>query len=388
MEGHRDPSSVLVRWAHSGAGAWVGSDVPRLREERERAEEAELAPGATRARGAGARRRDESPDPARTCFERDRDRILHGSAFRRLAGKTQVFVSPEDHQRTRLTHALEVAQVAVAIARSCRLNVALTEAIALGHDCGHGPGGHASEDALSPYVVGGYDHATWGADVVLAPLNLCAETLDGIRNHSWSRPAPATPEGEVVSWADRIAYVCHDFEDAVRAGIVTPAMLPAVVRERAGQTRGAQLGAFIDGVVGAVHGTGEVGMVEPLAEALAAFRACNYEWIYLRPASITQGRAVSRVLRALVEHFADRPHLLPGVTDVLGAGSDEARRAAVTWVGGMTDRYAFGIAVAQLGWDPARLPTGVGSAAGGPSGCGPARFGDEAGGGKPTWQAR
>ena len=177
-------------------------------------------------RGAGDRAVDEEPDPWRTCFERDRDRIVHGTAFRRLAGKTQVFVHPADHQRTRLTHALEVAQVAVSVARACRLNVALTEAIALGHDCGHGPFGHASEDALAPFVDGGYDHATWGADVVLEPLNLCAETLDGIRNHSWSRPAPATPEGEVVSWADRIAYLCHDFEDAVHAGVVDADELP------------------------------------------------------------------------------------------------------------------------------------------------------------------
>src|SRR5262249_58309899 len=116
-------------------------------------------------------------------------------------------------------------------------------------DCGHGPGGHASEDALSPYVAEGYDHAVWGADVVLAQLNLCAETSDGIRNHSWSRPAPSTPEGEVVSWADRIAYVCHDFEDAVSAGIVTRAMLPPLVVERAGVERGEQLGAFIDAMV-------------------------------------------------------------------------------------------------------------------------------------------
>ena len=140
--------------------------------------------------------------------------------------------------RTRLTHALEVAQVATSVARALGLNVALTEAIALGHDCGHGPGGHASEDALSPYVDGGYDHAVWGADVTLAPLNLCAETLDGIRNHSWSRPAPTTPEGEVVSWADRIAYVCHDFEDAVAAGIVAADMLPAARRRPDAARRG------------------------------------------------------------------------------------------------------------------------------------------------------
>src|ERR1700691_3176536 len=151
-----------------------------------------MVPGATRSHGGGRRGREEQPDEFRTCFERDRDRILHSSAFRRLAGKTQVFIFPDDHMRTRLTHALEVAQVATGIARACRLNVALTEAIALGHDCGHGPGGHASEEALDPYVDGGFDHAVWGADVSLLALNLCAETLDGVRNHSWARPAPAT----------------------------------------------------------------------------------------------------------------------------------------------------------------------------------------------------
>ena len=138
----------------------------------------------------------------------------------------------DDHLRTRLTHAVEVAQIATGIARAAELCVPLTEAIALAHDCGHGPAGHASEEAFSPYVPGGYDHAVYGADVTLAPLNLCAETLDGVRNHSWRRPAPSTPEGEVVAWADRIAYVCHDFEDAVRAGILTPADLPEEVARR------------------------------------------------------------------------------------------------------------------------------------------------------------
>lgn len=356
MHGHPD---VEVRRAHADSAGVVGPIAARGREEREAEEDAALAPGATRSHGAGMRAVDEEPDPRRTCFERDRDRILHSAAYRRLAGKTQVFILPDDHQRTRLTHALEVAQVAVGIARACRLNVALAEAIALGHDCGHGPGGHASEDALSPFVEGGYDHATWGADVVLQPLNLCAETLDGVRNHSWSRPAPATPEGEVVSWADRIAYVCHDFEDAVSAGIVTPAMLPEVVRRRCGEDRRSQLGAFIGGVVEAVERTGSVAMTEPLAEALAAFRADNYERIYLRPASVSQGALVVEVLKALVEHMADRPNLIPEVAAAGGmaAGGAEALRAAVTYVGGMTDRFAFQSAVAHLGWDHDRLPT-------------------------------
>jgi dGTPase len=241
--------------------------------------------------------------------------------------------------------------------------VALTEAIALGHDCGHGPGGHASEDALSPYLDGGFDHAPWGADVSLAPLNLCHETLDGIRNHSWSRPAPSTPEGEVVSWADRIAYVCHDFEDAVKSGIVTPSALPPLVRERCGDRRSQQLDTFIGALVSTILRTGRIGMEDDQAEALAAFRASNYEHIYLRPSSVSQGRAVVAVLRALVDHFGDRPNLIPDGGQRSGhltGGDSAAVREAVAYVAGMTDRFAFGQAVALLGWDPEKLPTGIG----------------------------
>lgn len=358
MQGHRD---VEIRLAHADSAAKVGEAGPLARPDREEIEDDVLAPGATRAQGAGSRARPEEPDPLRTCFERDRDRILHCSAFRRLAGKTQVFVFPEDHQRTRLTHALEVAQVARAVAKAGRLNVALAEAVALGHDCGHGPGGHASEDALSPYVSGGYDHAVWGADVTLAALNLCAETRDGIRNHSWSRPAPSTPEGEVVSWADRIAYTCHDLEDAVSAGIVTPDMIPHVVQARCGTTRRNQLRVFIGAMIDTIAETGRVGMSEPDAEALGALRAFNYDRIYLRPASVAQADAVIEILRALVEFFAARPHMISDVEEAGGvpAGGPEALRAAVAYVGGMTDRYAFQSAVTHLGWEPDRLPPGI-----------------------------
>ena len=359
MDGHA--AGLDIRLAHAGPGVPTGAVEPLARAERETSESILLVSGATRASGAGHRARPEEPDPYRTCFERDRDRILHSTAFRRLAGKTQVFVFPDDHQRTRLTHALEVAQVATAVARATRLNVALTEAIALGHDCGHGPGGHASEEALSPYLDGGYDHAVWGADVVLEPLNLCLETLDGIRNHSWSRPAPSTPEGAVVSWADRCAYTAHDLEDAVRAGVVSLSMLPPVVVERCGSTRASQLKAFIDGLVEGIITTGQVGMRADLAEALAALRAFNYEHIYLRPASVAQADAVITVLQALVEYFSDRPNTLTPEVG-LAAGSPEAVRAAVTYVAGMTDRFAFQSALAHLGWDPARLPVGIDTA--------------------------
>ncbi len=361
MAGHAPPRQGDVRFAHAEPGHPLGAAGRSGRRERELWEESMLVPGATRARAGGHRLVEEEPEEQRTCFERDRDRILHSPAFRRLAGKTQVFVFPDDHQRTRLTHALEVAQVATAVARACRLNVALTEAIALGHDGGHGPGGHASEDALSPFLPEGYDHAVWGADVVLAPLNLCLETLDGVRNHSWSRPAPSTPEGEVVSWADRIAYVCHDFEDSVSAGIVVPGMLPALVRDRCGTTRSDQLGAFIRAVVDTVAETGQVGMGSRMAEALAEFRATNYRNVYMRPASLAQADSVIRILRALVEYFADRPNLIPSVAAGPGvvAGGDGAVRAAVTYVAGMTDRFACQTAVSLLGWDPAKLPHAV-----------------------------
>src|SRR3984957_14780928 len=290
-EGAAEDVTVAHRDSSASIDVSATSSTPRSLAEREELLDATFAIGATRGRGAGNRVREEEPDEIRTCFERDRDRILHSSAFRRLAGKTQVFIFPDDHMRTRLTHALEGAQVATGIARPLGLNVARPEAIALGHDCGHGPGGHASEEALDPFVEGGFDHATWGADVSLAPLNLCVETLDGIRNHSWSRPAPATPEGEVVSWADRIAYVCHDWEDAVSAGIVTPAMLPDNVRRLCGESRSHQLRSFIGGVTGATLSSGRVGMDEELADALAAFRQTNYERVYFRPASVAQGAA-------------------------------------------------------------------------------------------------
>lgn len=355
MQGHG--TELRIRLAHSDSAAQVGAIAPLSREEREDLEMFALAPGATRSQGAGTRGRDEEPDPYRTCFERDRDRILHSTAFRRLAGKTQVFVFPDDHQRTRLTHALEVAQVATAVARTTRLNVALTEAIALGHDCGHGPGGHASEDALSPYLPGGFDHAQWGSDVVLESLNLCEETLDGIRNHSWSRPAPSTPEGEVVSWADRIAYTCHDLEDAVQAGVVTYAMLPHSVAARCGTSRPAQLSAFIGGMVDAMTTTGRVGMSEPLAEALGELRAFNYDHIYLREASVAQGKAVIDLLQALVEHYLAFPEAL----DVSRRHHHEPREHAqlvITYVAGMTDRFACQQAIQLLDWPTHRLPHG------------------------------
>lgn len=356
MAGHY--GGDLVR-AHSGDLPRPGPGPIVRRELREQRERAMLRPGAAFAEGAGNRAIAEEPDEERTCFERDRDRIVHSTAFRRLAGKTQVVVYPTDHQRTRLTHALEVAQVATSIARGVGVNVTLVEAIALGHDCGHGPGGHASEDAFDTFIPEGYDHGPWGADVVLQSLNLCAETLDGIRNHSWSRPAPLTVEGHIVSWADRIAYCAHDLEDAIHAGVVALDDLPEEIVEVCGRTRREQLNTFVRAVVDAVEEHGEIGMPPEQAGALATLRAFNYEHIYVRPASVAQSRAVIEVLRALVEYYSDQPALIPDSRE-LPAQSEAATRAAVTYVAGMTDRYAFEMAVRHLDWPPERLPRGIG----------------------------
>ena len=320
---------LVVRTAHQGVDGFVGAGLLG-REEREARLADELAPGATRPVGAGDRLRQE-PDPYRLCFERDLDRIKHSRPWRRLAGKCQVFIAPEDdHLRTRLTHAVEVAQVATGIARAANLCVPLAESIALAHDCGHGPAGHPSEDAFSPYLPQtGYDHAVYGADVTLAELNLCRETLDGVRNHSWRRPPPATPEGEVVAWADRIAYVCHDFEDAVRAGILEPDDLPAGVRDVVGSRGSEQIGTFVLAALDAIDRTGRVGMTQPAASALAEFRAFNFERIYRGPRPAPPGREVIRLLRGLVDHFADAPpdpRAAPRVGAGGGLGSRGRRR--------------------------------------------------------------
>jgi dGTPase len=353
-----------IRRAHPGAHAFVGGSLSR-REDREAVLDGLLAPGATRPRGAGTRPRAEAPDPYRLCFERDLDRIKHSRPWRRLAGKCQVFVAPEDdHLRTRLTHAVEVAQVATGIARAANLCLPLVEAIALAHDCGHGPAGHASEEAFSPFLgAEGYDHAVYGADVTLAPLNLCVETLDGVRNHSWRRPSPATPEGEVVAWADRIAYVCHDFEDACRAGILAPDDLPESVTAVVGTRRSEQIGTFVLAVLEAIERTGRVGMSEPAADALAEFRAFNFERIYLRPAARRQAERVVPLLRGLVDYFADVPARIPdvasGAVPTPPAGSTEAAARAVHYVSGMTDRFALRLGVELLGWRVDDLPRGV-----------------------------
>lgn len=346
------------RQAHADSHPNFGPVELLSREEREENQNNQLAKGATPAHGAGNRATFEEPHPMRTCFERDLDRIKHSTPWRRLARKTQVFIFPQDHQRSRMTHAIEVAQIAVAVARALRLNVTLTEAIALAHDCGHGPGGHASEDALSVFLPGGYDHAVWGADVTLLPLNLCEETLDGIRNHSWSRPTPSTPEGEVVSWADRIAYLVHDFDDARRAGIVQDKDLPSQVSQLCGLESRDQINAFVNALLQTSAPHGQLLMDAEHFSALAAFRDFNYEHIYTRLESLQQSAIVITMMRELVNRYIDHPELMEGTEQAttLSPRTDETTRVAVSYVGGMTDSYLGQKVVQLLGWDPQRLP--------------------------------
>lgn len=359
MQGYNSSSqndTFPMRRAHKTSGPKVNIRGLWTRAMREEQEDKLLSFGATRSIFA-KREHYESSDDIRTPFEKDRDRIVDAcNAFKRLSRKAQVFVLPSDHIHTRLTHTLEVAQIATAISRATRLNVALTEAIALGHDCGHGPGGHISEVALSPYIKGGFNHALWGADVILKPLNLCEQTLDGIRNHSWSRPACATVEGEVVSWADRIAYCCHDFEDAVKGGLLSTNMLPSSIRQVCGTTKGHQIDRFISGVIRTLESRGEVGMDEEAAQALAEFRKFNYEHIYSSPIAVEQGKILEKVLKNLVEYFGQHPGLINTRPNSNSQGLDiepnstKALNAALTYVAGMTDIFLLATAKFYLGW--------------------------------------
>lgn len=341
------------RAAHHDSTAWIGEVGVTPREQREELAEQHLSPGATRAVGAGNRESAEEPDPFRTCFERDLDRIQHSTAFRRLAGKTQVVFAPtEDMLRTRLTHSLEVAQVAEAVATRLGLNTALARAIALGHDCGHGPGGHAAEEAFDELLPGGWDHAEHGPSA-LAGLNLTAEVLDGIRHHSWRLDAPSTPEGEICSWADRISYTFHDLDDFLRCRIVRPHELPLDAEEITGGSHGDRIGYFVDALVRGSLEAGAVRMRSEDAQVLDTYRRFAFERIYLSEQMSGAYQGIVSMLTSLVSFYAENPSLAQSASR---PGGTEAVRDAVNWVAGMTDRYACEQAVLRLGWSAQKLP--------------------------------
>jgi dGTPase len=312
---------------------------------REAAEE-DLAPAATRAATTRGRTEPEPEDPLRTVFERDRDRIMHAKAFRRLKHKTQVFLHPDgDHFVTRLTHTLEVTQVARSLARALGLNETLAEAIALGHDLGHSPFGHIGEEAFDPYVPGGWHHAAQGVRIVavLERLNLTWEVRDGIRAHSWKiSPPPSTREGECVRYADRIGYLSHDALDAVRAGVLEVGDLPRRAREVFGDPGSRMVGGMIDAVVAgslsAGNTTGAVVMAPDALEAMHELRAFMFERVYGSDTATGQKHVAIDVIRRLVDHHLRYPELIPA--SYRDTEADEVTQV-VDYVSGMTDRFAL-----------------------------------------------
>jgi dGTPase len=297
------------------------------------------------ARSYPARRAVPEPDsPLRTPFQRDRDRIVHSKAFRRLKHKTQVFISPEgDHYRTRLTHTLEAAGIARTVARALRLNEDLTEAIALGHDLGHPPFGHIGEEVLDACLRErfgvGFRHNHHSLRVVErierdgSGLNLTEQVRDGILRHT-GPDLPATLEGRIVRLVDRVAYINHDIDDALRAGVLSAEDLPAEEIEALGSTGPARIDTLVRDMVERSSEAGDIVQGEDAGAAMGRLRTFMFERVYLGPESRSEAARIERMLRALFTHYAESP------PPAMVAGASEHERI-VDWLAGMTDRFAL-----------------------------------------------
>jgi dGTPase len=319
--------------------------MPTPRERTEQLEREVLSPRAVLAAETKGRDRDEPQDPIRTVFQRDRDRILHAKAFRRLKHKTQVFMAPEgDHYRVRLTHTLDVSQIARTCARALRLNEDLTEAIALGHDLGHTPFGHLGEQALTPFLGRPFRHNEQSLRIVEhlendgAGLNLTWEVRDGIVHHPWSTPMPATLEAQLVRFADRIAYINHDIDDAVRAGVLDPTELPAAAVAVLGPTHSDRIDTLVSDVVGQSEDRDEIALSPPVFGALDALRDYMFSEVYLRESARGDHKRATRLIRDLFSHFLEHPDEMP--PEYHEAPGDLPTRVA-DFISGMTDRYAI-----------------------------------------------
>jgi dGTPase len=327
-----------------------------IREQLEQRERETLAPAASKSADTQGRLRAEAEDPIRPSFQRDRDRIIHTKAFRRLKHKTQVFFAPAgDHYRTRLTHTLEVAQIARTIAKVLRLHEELTEAIALGHDLGHTPFGHAGERVLSALVPGGFNHYEQSLRIVdvlendRQGLNLTWEVRDGIARHSKGKsglPVGAPPdqrastiEGQVARVADIIAYVNHDFDDAVRAGLLEHDALPAPLAASLGRSSSARIGAMVSDVVSETLGGGlsEVRMSDAMLEATLGLRSFLFASVYENETATAEFGKAEGILGGLWEKVRQKPRDFLDIRTVDAEGLDAA---AQDFVAGMTDRYA------------------------------------------------
>ena len=312
--------------------------------------EAGLSRWAQRSADSQGRTCPEEDCSVRTPYQRDRDRIVHSKSFRRLKHKTQVFIAPEgDHYRTRLTHTLEVSGIARTVARALRLNEDLAEAVALGHDLGHTPFGHAGEAVIDGMLralnVGGFEHNEQSARVVEVlendgrGLNLTWEVRDGIRHHS-GRLQPATLEGRIVHFADRIAYVNHDIDDALRAGLITKADLPQAPVELLGDTGSERIDALVHDLVDASDDQPAIVQTPDVGQALDELRSYLFETVYPRALEQAGGERIRQLLTQLMEHYLEHPEDLPAFPKAGWSDHTELVRAVTDHVAGMTDRYA------------------------------------------------
>jgi dGTPase len=315
------------------------------RERTEQIERDTLAPRAVLAAASKGRERDEPADPIRTIYQRDRDRIVHAKAFRRLKHKTQVFLAPEgDHYRVRLTHTLDVSQIARTVARALRLNEDLTEAIALGHDLGHTPFGHLGEQALTPFLGRPFRHSEQSLRVVDylendgRGLNLSWEVRDGIVHHPWSMPAPATLEAQIVRFADRIAYINHDVDDAIRAGVVSAEELPGEALDVLGHTHSRRINTLVTDLVERSDGHPEIGLSPHIFAALDLIRDFMFDQVYLRETARAEQDKAIELIRDLFSHYLEHPEEIPA--EYHRAPGDLPTRVA-DYIAGMTDRYAL-----------------------------------------------
>ena len=316
-----------------------------IRQRLEQQERDTLSPYATRSGETRGREQPVTPDDMRTEFQRDRDRILHCKSFRRLKGKTQVFLSPQgDHYRTRLTHTLEVTQVARTIARALRLNEDLAEAIAMGHDLGHTPFGHAGEDALNRILPGGFEHREQSRRVVEVlerggqGLNLTWEVRDGIEHHS-GKVRPQTLEGCCVHLADRIAYINHDIDDAIRAGVLKSQDLPAHAIRVLGGTHGERINTMIKSVVRQSMDRDEVAMEPDKWDALLELRAFMFERVYSRDWAANECQKTRHIVTELVGYYMEHPGQMPNEYLEI-AYREGTQRGVCDYVACMTDAYA------------------------------------------------
>ncbi len=316
-----------------------------VREELEARERAYLSPYAVCSADTKGRERPISPCSLRTEFQRDRDRILHCKSFRRLKFKTQVFIAPEgDHYRTRLTHTLEVSQVARTLARALKLNEDLAEAIALGHDLGHTPFGHSGERSLNRLTHEGFRHNEQSLRVVDVleggeGLNLTWEVRDGILNHS-GKTKPGTLEGECVARADRIAYINHDIDDAIRAGVLREFELPQDLLRVLGETHGQRINTMITDIIRESEGQKAVKMSASIQQASDELRAFLFEHVYLDEWRQSEERKCDHVIVSLFEYFMEHPGKMP-LEYVQISYRDGTERAVTDYLACMSDRYAI-----------------------------------------------